>query len=138
MKIAMKNREKQRLSVIRMARAAIKNVEIDRRKDLDDVEVVEVLAREVKQRRDSIDEYNKAGKNKTVLELKKEIEILTEYLPEQMEKEEIEEIVTDIIKELNASSMADIGKVMGAIMPRVKGKADGRVVNIIVKEKLSS
>ncbi len=136
MKNAMKSKDKQRLSVIRMARAAIKNVEIDKRKDLEDSEVVEVLAREVKQRRDSIVEYQKAGKDDTVDDLNKEIEILSVYLPEQLSTEEIEKIVNKTINELDASSMVDMGKVMGAIMPKVRGRADGNAVNSIVREKL--
>lgn len=137
MKTAMKAKDKQKLSVIRMARAAIKNVEIAKRKDLDDNEVIEVLAREVKQRRDSISEFEKAGKEQTVLNLNKEIEILTGYLPEQLSEEKIEKLVYDTIKDLKGASIADIGKVMGIIMPKLKGRADGRLVNTIVRKKLS-
>jgi len=136
MKNAMKSKDKLRLSVIRMARAAIKNVEIDKRKDLEDSEVVQVLAKEVKQRRDSIVEYEKAGKDDTVADLNKEIDILSVYLPEQLSTEEIEKIVNKTINELGASTMADMGKVMGAIMPKVRGRADGNAVNSIVREKL--
>lgn len=137
MKAAMKSKDKQTLSVIRMARAAIKNVEIDKRKDLEDNEVIEVLAKEVKQRRDSISEFEKAGQEQTVADLKKEIEVLSVYLPEQMDKSEIELLVNEVITETGASSMSDIGKVMGSIMPKVRGRADGSVVNVIVREKLS-
>lgn len=136
MKTVMKNKEKQRLSVIRMARAAIKNVEIEKRKDLEDDEVIEVLAREVKQRRDSIKEYKKAGKDNVIEEINKEIEILTNYLPEQLSKEELEKKVDEVIYELGASTIQDIGRVMGAIMPRIRGRADGSLVNAIVREKL--
>src|SRR5690554_6076638 len=128
MKTVMKNKEKQRLSVIRMARAAIKNVEIEKRKDLEDDEVIEVLAREVKQRRDSIKEYKKAGKDNVIEEINKEIEILTNYLPEQLSKEELEKKVDEVIYELGASTIQDIGRVMGAIMPRIRGRADGSLV----------
>lgn len=121
----------------RMARAAIKNVEIDKRKDLEDNEVIEVLAKEVKQRRDSSVEYQEAGKDDVVADLNKEIEILSVYLPEELSKEEIEELVTKVIYQLEASSIQDMGKVMGAIMPKVRGRADGSVVNAIVREKLS-
>ncbi|MFW5972099.1 MAG: GatB/YqeY domain-containing protein [Bacillota bacterium] len=137
MKTAMKNKEKFKLSVIRMVRAAIKNVEIDKRKDLEDNEVIEVLAKEVKQRRDSISEFEKAGKDDTVADLNKEIEILSVYLPEQLDEDEIEKIVDEVISDVEASSMADMGKVMGSIMPKVKGRADGSVVNTIVRKKLS-
>ncbi|MFP4660700.1 MAG: GatB/YqeY domain-containing protein [Halanaerobiales bacterium] len=137
MKEAMKSKNKQKLSVIRMARAAIKNVEIDKRKDLEDNEVIEVLAKEVKQRRDSIKEYEKAGKEDIVVDLNKEIEILSDYLPEQLTEDELEVLVNESIEELGASSMADMGKVMGTIMPRVKGRADGNIVNTLVRQKLS-
>ncbi|ACL70024.1 GatB/YqeY domain-containing protein [Halothermothrix orenii] len=137
MKKAMKEKDKMKLSVIRMARAAIKNVEINKRKDLSDDEVVEVLAKEVKQRRESIEEYKKAGKENVVKDLDKEIEILSKYLPEQLTKEEIEKIVDEVISEVNAESMKDMGKVMQIIMPRIRGRADGKVVNNIVRKKLS-
>lgn len=136
MKSAMKSKEKERLSVIRMTRAAIKNVEIDKRKDLDDQEVLQVLSKEVKQRRDSIQEYEKAGKEDTVKQLEREIAILQEYLPEQLSQEELEEITDEIIAEVGASTMADMGKVMGAIMPKIRGRADGSQINKIVKERL--
>lgn len=137
MKTAMKSKDKERLSVIRMARAAIKNVEIDKRKDLDDNEVVEVIAREVKQRRDSIREYEKAGKDDIVTGLQREIKVLEKYLPEQLTEEEIAKLVDDVVKEIGGDDMSDMGKIMGAIMPRVKGRADGRIVNKIVQRKLS-
>jgi uncharacterized protein YqeY len=137
MKMAMKSGEKQRLSVIRMARAAIKNQEIEKRKDLDDDEIIEVLSREVKQRRDAIAEYKKAGKEDIIAGLNKEIEILSEYLPEQLSTEELENLIQELINETGASSMKDIGRVMEAIMPKVKGRADGRIVNQMVQEKLS-
>ncbi|MEJ6951135.1 GatB/YqeY domain-containing protein [Natronospora cellulosivora (SeqCode)] len=137
MKMAMKNKDKQKLSVIRMARAAIKNVEIAKRKDLSDNEVINVLAKEVKQRRDSILEYKKGNKEDAITRLNEEIKILTEYLPEQLDKNEIEGLVNEVISDLGASSMADIGKVMSSIMPKVKGRADGNIVNLLVRKKLS-
>lgn len=136
MKLAMKAKEKDRLSVIRMARAAIKNVEIDKRKDLTDDEIINVLSKEVKQRKDSIGEYEKAGKSDTVKSLKKEIEVLQEYLPEQLSQEKIEQLIDETIDKTNASSMNDMGKVMGAIMPKIRGRADGSTVNSLVREKL--
>lgn len=137
MKNAMKAKDRERLSVIRMARASIKNVEIEKRKDLDDNEVIEVLAKEVKQRQDSISEYKKLGKEDEINKLEKEIEVLKDYLPRQLTRKEIENIVDQVIKRVDASSLADMGKVMGTIMPEVKGKADGRLISEIVKDKLS-
>ncbi len=136
MKIAMKQKDKDRISVIRMARAAIKNVEIDKRKDLVDEEVIEVLAKEVKQRRDSIEEYARVGKDDVVQKLKEEIEILTKYLPRQLTREELETLVDEVVQDTESSSMKDMGKVMGAIMPRIKGRADGKIVSELVKERL--
>lgn len=137
MKSAMKKREKERLSVIRMARASIKNVEIEKRKDLDDQEVIEVMVKEVKQRKESIEEYEKAGKDNLVDKLKKEIDILLNYLPRQLTRKEIERLVDDVIIKVGAKSVADMGKVMSDLMFRVKGRADGGIVNQIVQEKLS-
>ncbi len=136
MKAAMKAKEKGRLTVIRMARAAIKDKEINERKDLTDQEVVEVLAKLVKQNRDSISEYEKAGQEDKVADLEKEIGILEEYLPEQLTKEELVEIVEAVIEETGAESMRDMGKVMPAIMPKVKGRADGNMINQLVRERL--
>ncbi len=137
MKSAMKNKEKEKLSVIRMARAAIKNVEIDKRKDLDDIETVEVISKEVKQRKESIKEYERVGKEKVVEDLKKEIEYLEKYLPEQLTRGDLEDLVNKVIKKVGATSLADMGKVMGVIMPEIRGRADGSEVNVIVREKLS-
>ncbi len=138
MKVAMKQKEKERLSVIRMARAAIKNIEIDKRKDLTDEEVIEVISKEVKQRRDAIPEYVKAGREDIVQKLKEEIEILTKYLPRQLTREELEVIVEEVITQVGAISMKDIGKVMGGIMPKIKGRADGKLVNELVRAKLNA
>lgn len=138
MKEAMKAKEegKLRLSVIRMARAAIKNAEIDKRHELSDPEVVEVLAREVKQRRDSILEFEKAGRPDFVQTLNQEIAILMDYLPQQMSEAEIRELASQVVQEVGARDVKDLGKVMGKLIPLTKGKADGKLVNQIVKELL--
>ena len=139
MKAAMKEREsgKLRLTVIRMARAAIKNAEIAKHKDLTDDEVIEVLAKEVKQRKDSIEEYARANRQDVVQTLKEEVAILTEYLPEQMSAEEVRKLVREAIQATGAVGPKDMGKVMGQLMPKVKGRADGKLVNEIVKEILT-
>ncbi|MDA8233713.1 MAG: GatB/YqeY domain-containing protein [Clostridia bacterium] len=138
MKAAMKDKEagKLRLSVIRMVRAAIKNAEIDKKKEFNDEEVIEVLVREAKQRRDAIEEYRKAGREDIVEQLQEEIKVLLHYLPEQMSAEEITALVHEIITRVGARDQKDMGKVMGALMPKVKGRADGKLVNQIVKEAL--
>ncbi len=139
MKAAMKAKEegKVRLSVIRMARAAIKNAEIDKKQEFNDNQVIEVLARELKMRRDSIEEFAKANRMDLVDGLKEEVTILMEYLPQQLSEEEIRSIAKEIIAETGAQDIKDLGKVMGSITSRTKSKADGRLVNQIVRELLS-
>ena len=139
MKAAMKAKEegKVRLSVIRMARAAIKNAEIDKKQEFNDNQVIEILARELKMRRDSIEEFSKANRMDLVSGLKEEVTILMEYLPQQLSEEEIRSLAKEIIAETGAQDIKDLGKVMGSITPRTKGKADGRLVNQIVRELLS-
>ncbi|GAB6100251.1 GatB/YqeY domain-containing protein [Halanaerocella petrolearia] len=136
MKDAMKSKEKKKLAVIRMARAEIKDAEINERKDLSDDEIIEVLAKLVKQTKESLAEFEKAGDEDRVAEAKQEIEILQEYLPEQLSEEEIVDIVEETVTDLGAQDMSDMGQVMGAIMPKVKGRADGNVVNKLVRKKL--
>lgn len=136
MKQAMKNQDKFKLSVIRMMRASVKNLEIDLKRPLDDNEVLEILSREVKQRKDSLQEFKKAGRDDLVADLVVEIEIISQYLPEQLTEEEIQEIVTQTIHELGASSKADMGKVMSALLPKTKGRADGKLVNQFLQQLL--
>ena len=136
MKQAMKDKDKFRLSVIRMLRSSIKNVEIDQRRPLEDSEVLDILQREVKQRKDSLQEFVKAGRDDLAADVQAEIAIISEYLPQQLSEEEIKAVVQQTIQEVGASSKADMGKVMGALMPKVKGRADGRLVNQIVQQFL--
>ncbi|CAG7619895.1 GatB/YqeY domain-containing protein [Paenibacillus allorhizosphaerae] len=137
MKLAMKSQDKFKLSVIRMVRAAIKNIEIDQRKTLDDQEVLDVLNREIKQRKDSLQEFEKAGREDLAEGLRAEVAILMDYMPQQLSEEEVKAIVQQTIQEVGASSKADMGKVMGALMPKVKGRADGKIVNQFVQQLLS-
>jgi len=137
MKQAMKSQDKFKLSVIRMVRSAIKNIEIDQRKTLDDNEVLDVLNREIKQRKDSLQEFEKAGRDDLATTLQAEIAVLMDYMPQQLNEEEIKVIVQQTIQEVGASSKADMGKVMGALMPKVKGRADGKLVNQAVQQLLS-
>ncbi|SDC72219.1 hypothetical protein SAMN02799630_01289 [Paenibacillus sp. UNCCL117] len=137
MKLAMKSQDKFKLSVIRMVRAAIKNIEIDQRKPLEEQEVLDVLNREVKQRKDSLQEFEKAGREDLAETLRAEIAILMEYMPQQLSDEEVKAIVQQTIQEVGASSKADMGKVMSALMPKVKGRADGKVVNQFVQQLLT-
>jgi uncharacterized protein len=140
MKVAMKAKEegKLRLSVIRLARAAIKNAEIDKKTEFTDAEVIEILAREVKMRRDAIIEFEKANQPDTVDTLNQEISILMDYLPQQLSEEEIRQMAQEIITQAGAQGLKDLGKVMGAITPKTKGRADGKLVNQIVRELLGA
>ncbi|MBA4600760.1 GatB/YqeY domain-containing protein [Thermoactinomyces mirandus] len=136
MKLALKNKDKNRLSTIRMLKSAIKKEEIDKKRSLNDDEVIAVIMREVKQRKDSIAQYEKAGRDDLADKEKAEIEVLSAYLPEPMSEEELRALVKQVIQEVGAASKADMGKVMGAIIPKVKGRAEGRQVNRIVQEML--
>ncbi|MCL4516703.1 MAG: GatB/YqeY domain-containing protein [Firmicutes bacterium] len=136
LKAAMKSKDSRRLSVIRLAKAAIKNTEIAKKKELGDDEVLEVLNREVKQRRDAIPEFQKGNRPDLVESLEAEIAILMEYLPQQMSEEEIRQAAKEAVAAVGAKDARDMGKVMGALMPKVRGKADGRLVNQVVKELL--
>jgi len=136
MKQAMKSQDKFKLSVIRMVRSAIKNREIDLRRTLDDNEVLDILSREIKQRKDSLQEFDKAGRSDLAEEVKSEIDVISVYLPQQLSEEEVKVIVQQTIQETGASSKADMGKVMAALMPKVKGIADGKLVNQTVQQLL--
>lgn len=137
MKQAMRDKDKEKLSVIRMVKAALQNEAIKLGHDLSDEEELTVLNRELKQRKDSLLEFENAGRSDLADKLKVEIEILMIYMPEQLSEQELEEIVKETISETNAVSKAEMGKVMGAIMPKVKGKADGSLVNRLVLKHLS-
>ncbi|BCG60302.1 GatB/YqeY domain-containing protein [Paenibacillus sp. URB8-2] len=129
MKQAMKSKDKFKLSTIRMVRSTIKNLEIDLKRTLDDNEVLDILSREIKQRKDALQEFEKAGRDELAASNKAEIEIIQQYLPEQLSEEEIQVIVQQTIQETGASSKSEMGKVMSALMPKVKGRADGKLVN---------
>ncbi|OPJ55612.1 GatB/YqeY domain-containing protein [Alkalithermobacter paradoxus] len=136
LKSAMKNKDDVRKSVITLLRAGIKQYEVDNRVELDDEGVMDIISKQLKQRKDSLEEFNKAGREDLISETEAEIQVLMEYLPAQLSEEEIEAIVVDTIKEIGASSIKDMGKVMSALMPKVKGRADGKIVNELVKKNL--
>ncbi|KRF60723.1 MULTISPECIES: GatB/YqeY domain-containing protein [Peribacillus] len=137
MKQAMKNKEKDKLSVIRMLKASIQNEALKLRQDLTDDEELTVLSRELKQRKDSLQEFENAGRSDLVDKVRTELVYVEAYMPEQLSEEEISKIVKQTIEEVNATSKADMGRVMGALMPKVKGKADGSLVNNLVQQHLS-
>ncbi|WP_379138159.1 GatB/YqeY domain-containing protein [Paenibacillus sp. sgz500958] len=136
MKQAMRDKDKFTLSTIRMIRSTIKYLEIDLKRTLDDNEVLDILSREIKQRKDALQEFENAGRDELAASTKAEIEIIHKYLPEQLTEEEIKVIVQQTIQETGASSKSDMGKVMSALMPKVKGRADGKLVNQAVQQFL--
>lgn len=136
MKTAMKAKDKETLQVIRMLKASIQNEQIKKGADLNEEEELTVLSREMKQRRDSLTEFEKADRTDLAEKVKGEIAIVEKYLPAQLDEAEIRQIVAGAIEKTGASSPKKFGKVMGAVMPQVKGKADGNQVNAIVKELL--
>lgn len=139
MKQAMKDKEagKLRLSVIRMVRASIKNLEIDRKTELDEAGVLDVLAKEVKMRRDSLEEFKKAQRADLVENLEREIDVLMAYLPKQLTEDEVRTLVQEAVAATQAAGPKDMGKVMAALLPKVKGCADGKLVSALVKEQLN-
>ncbi|MGO3609042.1 MAG: GatB/YqeY domain-containing protein [Enterococcus sp.] len=137
MKQAMRAKDKETLQVIRMLKASIQNEQIKKGQDLNEEEELTVLSREMKQRRDSLTEFEKADRSDLADKVKKEIVIVENYLPAQLSEEEIRAIVQEAITKTGATSPKEFGKVMGAVMPKVKGKADGNQVNAVVKELLN-
>ena len=138
LKQAMRDKDKIRLSVLRLVKAAVRNAEIDRRVTLGEEEIIGVLRREVKQRKESLLAIEGAGRDDLVAELNEEISILEEYLPQSLTEEQIQAIVRDVVQEVGAVSKADMGKVMPVVMKKIGGQAEGRTVNRIVQEVLST
>ncbi|HZG16254.1 MAG TPA: GatB/YqeY domain-containing protein [Candidatus Bathyarchaeia archaeon] len=138
MKQAMKDKATLKLSVIRMVKAAITNEQINKGGTLSEDEELTILTRELKQRRESLHEFEKAGREDLASKTKEEIEVLTAYLPAQLSEDDIRQIVREAVATSGASSKKEMGKVMGLIMPKVKGKADGNLVQRIVSEELPS
>ena len=136
MKAAMKGGEKARLGVIRLITAAIKQREVDERIELDDEQVLVVLDKMVKQRRDSIKQYTDAGREDLAAIEEAEVEIIQTYLPAALSEDDIAAIIEAAIAQTGASSMADMGKVMGIVKPQVQGRGDMGAVSGIVKQKL--
>lgn len=138
LKEAMREKDTIKKDAITMLRASILQVEKDTQKTLNDDEICAIVAKEVKKRKESLKEYEEANREDIVESLKREIEVLSKYLPEQLTKEEIEKLVEQAIVESQATSMKDMGKVMSILRPKTAGKADGKLVSDIVKEKLAN
>jgi hypothetical protein len=137
MKQAMKSNDKLRLSTIRMIRSAIKNKEIEQRKKLDDEGIFRVIQGMVRKSEESIEQFKAGGRMDLVEKEQKEVETMKSFLPQPLSREEILRIIDQSIEETQASSLKDLGKVMKSVMPRLEGKADGKLINQLVKEKLS-
>ena len=136
-KEAMKARDEIRKNTVSFARAAIKQYEVDHRVELDEAGVIDILAKQIKMRRDALSDFEKAGRTDLFESYNKEIEILMEYLPKQMTEAEVAEIVRQTAKDLGVDGgRQNMGKLMGAVMPKVKGKADGGLVKQAVEELL--
>ncbi|MCK8624059.1 GatB/YqeY domain-containing protein [Apilactobacillus xinyiensis] len=136
LKNAMKAHDKVKLTVVRMLKASLMNEKIKLGHDLSDEEEITVVSREAKQHKESIDEFKEAGRDDLVEQQEAELSILKDYLPKQLSEDEINQVVAEAIEQVGASNMSDFGKVMGAVMPKVKGKADGNLVNQAVKSQL--
>ncbi|NOY35923.1 MAG: GatB/YqeY domain-containing protein [bacterium] len=135
---AFKARDEIRSSVLKMLQAGIKNAEIEKRKELDDDEIIGVISKEAKKRKDAMEAFEKGGRAEMAENEKKEFEILSAYLSEQMPEEEIKKLVGDAIRQSGASDPKNIGKVMAILSPQTKGRADGALVSKIVRESLAS
>jgi len=137
LKIAMREKDTIRKDAVQMVRSSILQIEKDNQLTLDDEGVLDVISKEVKKRRDVLPDYVKSGRQELIDNLNTEIKILLVYLPQQLTEAEIDVLVKEAIAEVGASSMKDIGKVMTAIMPKTKGRADGKIINELVKKNLA-
>lgn len=137
MKVAMRDKDVIKKNTVQMARSAVLQVEKDNKVTLDDDGIIEIIAKEVKKRKESLPEYEKSGRQDLIDNLGAEIKVLMQYLPQQLTEEELEEIVKSAIQETGASSKRDMGKIMQAVMPLIKGRADGKMVNQIASKYLN-
>jgi len=136
-KTAMKAKDKNTLAVLRMLKAAFQNEKIKTGNELSEDEELTLLSREMKQRRESLIEFEKANREDLVEQTQNAIKLVGKYLPQQLSEEELQVIISNAVSEVNATSMKDFGKVMGVVMPITKGKADGNVINRLVKDQLN-
>jgi len=137
MKSAMKAGNKERLGTIRLILSAIKQQEVDTRKDLTDSDIIALLDKMSKQRRESIEQYNNAGRDDLAAKEETELEVIREYLPSQLSDQEIAELIDEAINSAGAESMRDMGKVMGILKPKMQGRADRSAVSALIKDRLS-
>lgn len=138
LKNAMKNQDKDTLKVVRMVKGSMQLEEIKLKRELNDDEVISIIAKEIKTRKESINEFVKGNRNDLVEETNREIKVLEKYLPEQLSSEELNNIIDETFDKIKPVGMQDMGKIMGSITPLVKGKADMGTVSSIIREKLSN
>ncbi len=134
---SMKEHNKNKIDVIKLVKAAIQMEEINLKKELNDEEILNIITKQVKMRKDAIDDFKRANRNDLVDSYNSEIEVLNEYLPKALTKEEIEEIINEAFDIVKPSGQSDMGKIMKEISPKLKNRADMKEVNLIIKEKLS-
>ncbi len=137
LKDAMKNHDEVKKNTVTMIRAAIKQIEVDKKVVLEDNDIVEIISKEAKKRKDALAEFEKAGREDLINQTNEELAIIKSYLPEELSQEELEKIIIDTIAEVGAETMKDMGKVMQAVKTKTAGRADGKTINEIVKAKLS-
>ena len=136
MKEALRAKEKIRLNTIRMLRSQIKNREIERGGELSDDEVLQVLSKAEKTRKEAIELYRRGNREDLAAQEETELAVIRGYMPEPLSEDELRALIGQVVAEVGAEGMRDMGKVMGAIMPKVRGRADGQIVNRLVKERL--
>lgn len=137
MKVSMRDKNVVRKNVIQMVRAAILQVEKDKQIELTDEQIIDVIAKESKKRKDSLADYEKSGREELIKQINEEIEILAEYLPKPLSKEELEKVIEEVITTVGATTMKEMGAVMKAVKEKVGAAADGKTINEIVKSKLN-
>lgn len=137
LKEAMKNQDKELLNVIRMIKGAIQLEEINLKKELDDIEMTSLLSKQIKTRKETLEDLEKANREDLIVKTKKEIEILERYMPQMMSEEEINKTIDEVFEEVKPETAKDIGKIMGKISPLLKGKADMSLVSKLIKDRLN-
>lgn len=133
----MKAQDKEKLSVLRMVKGAVQLEEINVKHELNDDEMITILGRQIKTRKESILEFQKGNRQDLIDATQKEIDILSKYMPEQMSAEEIDKVITDAFNKINPTGPSDMGKIMGMVNPILKGKADMSMVSKVIKERLA-
>lgn len=136
LKLSLKEKDLIKRNTVQSIRAAILQFEKDNRTELDDDGIVDVIAKELKKRKDVLPDYEKSGRQDLIDQLNREIEIVMGYLPSQLSEDELDEIIKKAVESTGASTMKDMGKIMAAVMPQIKGRADGRAVNALAKKYL--